>query len=261
MRGNSGLRLLLPCLLVCAVMACLVVRGADAEIVTFSGTISYDGSYAADTLYVAVMDTSTAGGEPDFIATGAWAVGPAPFSQPFELQFDNALMTGPVIVAAALDLDGGGLGATGPGDIVGWYASTPDPALVPTTASRSDLDFFLPKAEIRGTVTFAPDQFMCFISATPSTDCHGDHFAPMPEPDATGPYAILGLYAGTYCVEAEGASMSSGWLRICHGDPQCIEPTTVTLTESQVATGVDLDFSVVAADERTTWGAAKSAYR
>jgi len=260
MRDNPRLRCLLPCLLLCAVMACLVVRGADAEVVTFSGTITYDGSYAADTLYVAVMDTSTAGEDPNFIATGAWAVGPAPFSQPFTLTFDNAAAPN-VIVAAALDVDGGGLAATGSGDIVGWYASTPDPALVPTSASRADLDFFLPRAEIRGTVTFAPDQVACYVSATPSADCQGDHFAPMPEPDASGPYVILGLYAGTYCVGGEGFSTSFGWLEVCYGDPQCVSPTLVTVTGTQVVSGVDLDFSVVAADERTTWGAVKSAYR
>jgi hypothetical protein len=261
MRGNRFLRLFLPCLLLSLAMACLVVRSTPAAIVSFSGTVTYDGSYAADSLYVAVMDTNTAGSEPSFIGMSALAVGPPPFSQPFEISFDNALATGPLVVAAALDLDGGGIATINSNDIVGWYASAPDPTLISPATSHSGIDFSLPKAEIRGAVTFGPDQLIASINALTGEDCQGYTFHSQLEMDATGPYTILGLYPGTYCVNGGGLSMSLGWFSVCYGDPLCTSPTFVTLTESQIVTGVDLDYSAITPTESTTWGTVKGAYR
>ena len=261
MRGNHILRLFLPCLLLSTAMACLVVRGTTAAVVSFSGTVTYSGSYAADTLFVAVMDTNTVSSEPTFLVMGAIPVGPPPFSQPFDVSFDNALATGPLIVAAALDVDGGGSQTIGGGDIVGWYASTPDPALISPATSLTGIDFSLPLAEIHGTVTFGPDQTSASVNAKSNGNCQSDSFQPMLSLGSTGPYAMLGLYAGTYCIRGDGQSTSLGWISICYGDPLCASSTPVTLTTSQVVSGVDLDFSIIAPNEQTTWGAVKSAYR
>lgn len=261
MRGNPILRFVLPCLLIAVAMACLVVRGVNAAIVSFSGTVTYSGAYAADTLYVAVLDTNTAGGEPNFLGSGAYAVGPPPYSQPFNVSFDNAAAAGPLIMAAALDLDGGGLATIAGGDLVGWYAGSPDPQLVSPATSHSGLDFALPRAEIRGTVTFGPDQLSAWISAKPNADCQGGTFQPMLTMSSGGAYTILGLYPGTYCVQGEGMSMSLGWFSICYGDPHCASPTLVTVTATQVVTGVDLDYSVITPNEVTAWGTLKGAYR
>ncbi len=261
MRGNHIHRLFVSCLLVSTAMACLVIRGADAEVVSFSGTVTYTGSYAADTLYVAVMDTNTAGGEPNFLVAGAFPVSPPPFSQPFNLSFDNALLGGDLIVAAALDVDGGGLESISGGDVVGWYASTPDPTLISATTSQTGLDFSLPLAEIQGTVTFGPGQTDASVRAMPNSDCTGGSFSPQLEMSSEGAYILPGLYAGTYCIRGEGQNQSVGWISVCHGDPLCATPTLVTLTASQVVTGVDLDFSLVQPNETASWGTVKSTYR
>lgn len=261
MRGNHFLRLFLPCLLVCTVMASFIVQGAGAEIVTFSGTVTYTGSHMADTLFVVVVDTTGSGEYPEFLAIGAFAVGAPPYSQPFNLSFDNALATGPLIMAAALDIDGGGVQNIGAGDLVGWYENTQDPVLLPSTASQANLDFYLPLAEIHGTVTFVPDQLGAYISPVPGLDCEGDHFQPTPDLDAPGPYIILGLYPGTYCVHGKGFTSALDFLEVCYGDPDCASPTLLTVTGAEIFTDVDLDFTTVAADEPISWGAVKSAYR
>jgi hypothetical protein len=261
MRANQFLHRIVPCLLLSTAMACLVFRGATAEVVSFSGTVSYTGSYAADTLYVAIMDTNTVGDEPTFITAGAFPLGLPPFDQAFELSFDNALATGPLVVAAALDVDGGGLQSIAGGDIVGWYGSAPDPALVSPTASHADIDFWLPLAEIKGTVTFGPDQISASVNASPDANCQGASFQPKLDMGSEGAYTILGLYPGTYCIRGEGQSASIGWISICYGDRFCASPTLVSVTTSQVVTGVDLDFSVITPNEETSWGTVKSSYR
>jgi hypothetical protein len=261
MRGNHILRLFVSCLVLSTAMACLVIRGADAEVVTFSGTVTYGGSYAADTLYVAVLDTNTAGGEPNFLAAEAIPVGTPPYSQPFSVSFDNASAIGPLVVAGALDVDGGGLATISGGDIVGWYASTPDPTLVPPTSSQTGIDFALPLAEIRGTVTFGPGQTYASVNAVPHSTCDGGSFAPQLEMSSEGAYVLPGLYAGTYCIRAHGQNESIGWISVCHGDPLCVDATFVTLTTSQAVIGVDLDFSAVQPNETASWGSVKSTYR
>ena len=261
MRGNHILFLFFSSLMLSAAIVCLVVPGADAEIISFSGTVTYNGSYAADTLYVAVIDTNSVGDEPTFLATEALAVGAPPYNRFFDVSFDNTLATGSLVVAAALDVDGGGLQAIGAGDVVGWYASTPDPMLISPAASLSGIDFSLPLAELHGTLTFGPDQTNAFLNAVTSANCQGGSFQPQTEVASSGPYAIIGLYPGTYCIHGGGPSASLGWLTICYGDPLCLDPTLVTLTESQVLNGVDLDFSVIAPTEQAAWGTVKSAYR
>ena len=261
MRGNHILRLFVPCLLLSTAMACLVIRGADAEVVSFSGTVTYSGSFAADTLYVAVLDTNTAGGEPNFLAAGAYPVGSPPFSQPFSLSFDNTLTNGSLVVAGALDVDGGGLQSISGGDIVGWYASTPDPTLVSPATSQTGIDFDMPLAQIHGSVTFGSEQTYAAINAVPGSSCEGGSFSPQLEMSSAGAYVLPGLYAGTYCIRAHGQNASIGWFSVCHGDPLCANPTFVTLTTSQVVTGVDLDFSLAQPNETASWGTVKSTYR
>lgn len=261
MRGNHPTVLVLSALMLAAALPILGVAEAEAGLITFSGTVSYSGAYAADTLYVAVLDTNTAGQEPTFIVVGAYPVGAPPYSQPFEVTFDNAMATGPLIVAAALDVDGGGLATIGGGDVIGWYSGTPNPSLVSAAASLSGLDFAMPRAEIRGTVTFGPDQSSAYVGANVNPDCQGDSFQPQVQMGAEGAYAMLGLYPGTYCVHGGGVSASIGWIGVCYGDPTCAAPTLVTLTTSQVVNGVDLDFSVITPNEPVSWGALKSAYR
>lgn len=261
MRGNHPNVLVLSALMLSAALPILGVTAADAGIITFSGTVTYEGAYAADTLFVAVLDTNTVGQDPTFIVAGAYPVGPPPYSQPFEVSFDNAMATGPLILAAALDLDGGGLQAIDGGDIVGWYGSTANPALVSEAASQSGLDFFLPRAEIHGTITFGPDQSNAYVGANVSAECQGDSFQPQVQMVAGGAYAMRGIYPGTYCIRGSGMSASIGWISVCYGDATCTTPTLVTLTTSQVVNGVDLDFSVITPNESVSWGAVKSAYR
>lgn len=233
--------------------------GARAATVTFSGTVSYQGSYSGDTLYVGVLDTTGVGGDVTLLAIQAFPMGPPPFSQPYSLDFDNTGVGSMLLVAAFLDVDGGGLDAISGVDVFGWYASTPEPTGISSASSQSGIDFELPRAEIHGTITFDSIQTQARPNISP-TNCQMDGFRPTEWVTSGGPYSIIGIYAGTYCVSADG-SPTSGPMHICYGDVTCANPTLITLSATQVVTGVDLDFSGGAPVEALTWGRIKARYR
>jgi hypothetical protein len=72
----------------------------------------------------------------------------------------------------------------------------------------------------------------------------------------TGPYALLGLYAGSYFVMASGGPFGE----ICYGDPTCSAPTILTLSNGQILTGIDLTFSTSEVAPES-WGSIKTLYR
>lgn len=231
---------------------------AQAASVTFSGTVTYQGSYSGDTLYVAVIDTTTGNDNVNILGLQAFTPGSPPFSQPYSITFDNTGLSSDVLVASFLDVNGGGLSAVDGVDIFGWYAGTPSPTGVSPSATHSGLDFDLPRAEIHGTITFEAGQTQARLNVSPG-DCFSEGFRPTEWTMTPGPYAINGIYPGTYCVSADG-SPTSGPSHICFGDPTCASPTLITLTATQVMTGVDLDFSASAPVERLTWGRIKALY-
>jgi hypothetical protein len=226
----------------------------SATPVTFSGTITYQGSYSADTLYTAVLDTS---GTPDVnvLDSQAIPVGFAPYNQPYSLTFDNATAGPSLFVAALLDVNGNGLS-----DVFGWYAGAASPVGVSPATSHSGLDFALPRAEIHGTLTLTPGLSFARVDVSGDLSCTMEGFRPRPFFTTSGSYEIVGIYPGTYCVSADGYGFS-GDLHVCYGDAKCVSPTPVTLTATQVQTGVDLDFSALSPVESTTWGRVKSLYR
>jgi hypothetical protein len=231
---------------------------AGAVTITFSGTVSYQGSYSGDSLFVAVLDT-TGVEDVDILALESFPVGPPPFNQPYSLDFDNTGVGAMLIVASFLDVDGGGVDSLSGADVLGWYSGGPSPAGVSSSTSQAGLDFDLPRAEIHGTVTFAAGQTQANVEVSDDPACVTDGFRPTVELSGSGPYSIIGVYAGTYCVAAEGFG-SSGFLELCFGDPFCVTPTPVTLTATEVRMGVDLDFTTIVPTERTTWGRIKSRY-
>jgi hypothetical protein len=245
-------------LVVALAAAAASAPGANASIVTFTGSISYNGAYSGDTLYVAVIDTTQAQ-DVVFLDLKAYAVGSPPLNQPYSLSFDNATAPAEVIVAALLDVDGGGVDTVGQGDILGWYASAAVPTGVSSATSQSGLDFSLPEAEIEGTVTLAPGQAYAYIIV--AQDCGGGGFSrPSVEVTVSGSYAIRGLYAGTWCVFAYGFIPPFTFAGVCYGDPTCANPTPVTLTSTEVKTGVDLDFTAYVPTPNMTWGKLKAKY-
>lgn len=241
--------------LLAGVAAFLVPLTGQAETVTFSGTVSYEGTHSGDSLYVAVLDTAVAE-DVDILAIESFAVGAPPFDQPYSLDFDNDGVGAMVLVASFLDVDGGGLGDVSGADVFGWYAGTAMPTAVSVATSQSGLDFDLPLAEIRGTVTFAPDQDEASLELPNAPDCTNEGLRPRTVIQTAGSYAIVGIYAGSFCVRAEGSHLGMP-LELCFGDPTCTDPTVITLGEAEVRTGVDIDFNAVPA-ERVTWGRIKS---
>jgi hypothetical protein len=163
------------------------------------------------------------------------------------------------MVASFLDVDGGGVDTVSGSDVFGWYAGGPGPALVSSVASQSGLDFALPLAEIRGTITFASEQNDARVEVFESASCAGFRLRPETFATGPGPYAVIGVYPGTFCVSASGY-FSSGFFRVCHGDPSCGSPTFVTVSGAEVITGVDLDFSGIVPVQATTWGRVKARY-
>jgi hypothetical protein len=131
---------------------------------------------------------------------------------------------------------------------------------VSTATSQSGLDFDLPRAEIRGTITLAPTQFDARVDVSTDATCVVEGFRPQPHVSTSGPYAIVGIYAGTYCVSGDGND-DHGSLLVCYGDPTCASPTLITLTSTEVRTGVDLDFSAVSPIDPSSWGRIKTLYR
>jgi hypothetical protein len=230
---------------------------AAADTITFQGTVSYQGSYSGDTLYVAVLDTM---GTEDvtLLALETYEPGPPPFDQSYSLSFDNTGLTTDLLIASFLDVDGGGVDSLGTADVFGWYAGGTRPAGVSPASSATGLDFDLPRAEIHGTLTFDSGQTQARVNLSPD-DCMTEGFRPFEWTGTPGPYDIIGVYPGTYCVNAVGGSMGSNY-QVCYGDATCSNPTLITLSETQVVTGVDLDFSAGAPVERTTWGGIKARY-
>jgi len=227
--------------------------------VTFSGTVTYQGTHSGDTLFVAALDT-TGVKDVTLLDLQAIAVGPSPFSQPYSLAFDNAGVAETLLVASFLDLDGGGVDSVGGLDVFGWYAGGATPMGIPSASSQSGLDFALPLAEIHGTLTLTETQTEARIDVTGDPTCAMEGFRPRPFLTVSGPYEIIGIYAGTYCVSATGQDVS-GPLRLCYGDPTCASPTLITLGADEVRTGVDLDFTTVSPVEAASWGGVKALYR
>jgi hypothetical protein len=239
-------------------LVCLIPVLANGAPITLSGIVTYDGPYDGDTLYVALLDTSLSDDGP--FVTVAYDVGNSPVSQSFTFNLDNALIPPVVWVASLLDVDGGGVDSIGVADVVGWYDGNPIPVEVSTATSHSGLDFALPTAEIHGAVTFAPVQAGAEIVAMPYPRCGLRGLArPSVELSASGPYSIIGVYAGVYCVQAYGWG-GPVQNRVCFGDFTCVDPTSITLGEGEAMHGVNLSFVNPAPVERSTWGTLKSRY-
>jgi hypothetical protein len=233
--------------------------GATATPATFSGTVSYNGTYSGDTLFVAVLDT-TGTEDVTILDLKAYPAGPPPIAQPYSLTFDNAGLTAPILVASFLDVDGGGVDSIGGLDVFGWYGEESGPAGVAPDSSQSGLNFALPRAEIHGTVTFATHQFDARVDASVDPSCAMEGFRPQVDVASSGTYSMIGLYAGTYCVNASG-STPGGQIEVCYGDPTCASPGPVTLGATEVRTGVDLDFSLLTPVDPVNWGRLKTLYR
>ena len=235
-------------------LAMLTASPAAAATVGFSGTVTYMGSYTADSLYVAVVDTAG----PRTIGYQALPAGTPPLSIPFSIHFDNAGRIAPVLLAAFLDVDHSGFAADSldravtNGDVLGWYDGNPDPAFLDVGVSRIALDFALPTAEIHGNIVFATGQTSADIEAF---SIPNDWSRPALKIHSPGPYAIIGLYAGSWGVHGAGP-----YGDLCYGDPACSSPTVVNLAAGEVRTGIDLDFRVTAVVP-TSWGRIKELYR
>ena len=242
---------------IAGVLAAFPVGGA-ADTITFSGMVSYQGAYSGDTLYVAVLDTS---GVEDvtILDLQAHSVGAPPFDQPYSLEFDNSAAGPLLFVVSFLAVDGGGVGGDlGEADVFGWYNGGVSPAQISSASSQGGLDFQLPRAEIHGTLTLAPGQGEVRPDLSNDPLCATEGFRPPGQYSVSGPYAFIGIYPGTFCVYARGSSPME--VRTCYGDPTCANPTLITLTETEVRTGVDLDFTDVVPARPLTWGEVKSRY-
>jgi len=236
-----------------------VATPALAEVVTMSGTIHYDGPYSG-TLYVAAIDTTQADSA-QFLGLQSYSPGSPPFDQPYSVSFDNATAPTDVIIAALLDVDGGGVDTVGQGDIIGWYNSEPIPTKVSTSSSHNGLHFDLPQAEVHGTVTFAPSQTGAIVVLATSCSDEGAWGRPGIQLSESGTYSLKGIYAGTWCGLAIGTlSVPPFFNALCFGDPTCVNPTPITLTTTEVRTGIDFDFSGNVRVGNTTWGHLKSKY-
>lgn len=233
----------------------LTAAPAPAATITLSGTVSYDGSSVGDTLYVAVLDT-TGVEDVTLLDVEAIAVGTPPFAQPYSLQFDNAGVAAELIIASFLDVDGGGVADIQAVDVFGWYDGQQLPQSVSSASSQAGLDFALPTAELRGEIAFGAGQSEARINLAPGSDCLVEGFRPGGEFTSPGAYTIVGIYAGTYCLSAEGSG-SFGYTRVCYQDPGCDSPVLIDIDEGEVVTGADLDFSAVGTAQQS-WGTLKS---
>ncbi len=242
-------------LLLCAASA------APATPVVFTGTVSYSGSHAADSIYVVVIDEST----DVLLAIDRIAAGTPPYGRAFSLSFDNAGVGPDVGLLALIDRDGSGFDwAVGtnnpaadpltPGDVLGWYAGQQDLVVLSPASSQTGLDFAMPTGEIHGTVTLVSGQTNPFILVTTQVggDVAGEAEVAVL---ASGPYQVVGVYPGTWLVQ--GISDQGD---ICFGDPTCATPTFITLGLGEVRTGIDIDFSPLPV-EAESWGSVKSLYR
>jgi hypothetical protein len=249
---------LLRMVLLLTLLASAAAPLAHASTVTITGSVSYSGPYQGDTLYVAVLDTNQTGHD-QFLDLKAYSVGAPPLNQAYSLSFDNTSAPSEVIVAALLDVDGGGADSVSANDILGWYASTATPTALASSTSHSNIDFSLPEGEIQGMLTFAPGQTYAYIVVSQS--CSGGVFSrPAAEFTHTGPYAMRGVYPGLWCVFAFGFIPPFTFTAICYGDPTCENPTLLSITGSETLTNIDLDFSGNVPAGNTTWGRLKSKY-
>ena len=241
------------------IFAAGIVTSAQAETVTLTGTIHYEGPYEG-TLYVAAVDTTEAD-TTQFLDLQPYTPGSPPFDQAYSLSFDNATAPSEILVVALLDVDGSGTDSVGQGDILGWYDGNPEPTPVSTASSHNGLHFDLPQAEIHGTVTFAPGQTRASVIA--ATSCSGEGAWGRPGVDFTesGTYSMKGIYAGTWCVLAYGLLPTPPFFVVaCFGDPTCANPTPISLEATEIRTGVDFDFSGNVRVASTTWGRLKAQY-
>lgn len=242
-----------------AAAAMLWASGAAAETITFSGSVAYTSRLdPAHTLYVAVLDTSGAGGA-TVLARKAYQVVTVPIALRYSLDFDNTGVSPMVAVVGLADVDGGGPGTVSSADVFGWYSSGTSPTFVSSTVSREDLDFVLPWSEIRGTLKFAIGQTEARVQLSPDPWCLVEGFRPTATFTGEGEYRIAGVYEGTYCVRAEGAGIESH-ASICYGDPTCADPTPVTVGPATINPGIDLDFTSAVPVLHITWGLLKSRY-
>lgn len=240
-------------------LASLIHVAANGAPITLSGTVEYYGPYNGDSLYVAVIDT--AGPDKGLYSVLAFDVGNSPLAQPYAFNLDSASAPPRIWIAALLDVDGGGVDSVGALDVVGWYGSFPVPVELSTDSPQSGLDFTLPTAEIHGEVTFVAGQSGAEIQATPHDDCGLQRLSrPSVELSGSGPYSLIGLYAGTYCVRADGWGSGPVPDTVCYGDFSCANSWLITLADGQVVTQVDLSFLDPAPVERSTWGLLKSRY-
>lgn len=259
MRVSTGTMLGRALILIPVAAGTLWGAGATADTVTFTGTVSYAGSYSGDSLYVAVLDTA---GVEDvtILAIHAYAVGSPPFSQPYSLDFESATASPLVTVAALLDVDGGGTASVSGADIFGWLGADMTPAYISSASSQNLLDVLLPVSEIHGNLTFAPGQTAARVNiTTPITGCLNEGFRPSDPFTTEGAYAIVGVYEGVYCINGQGTT-PGGNIVTCYNDPSCTHETYVEVRVGDILTGIDLDFSATVPVERTTWGLLKSRY-
>jgi hypothetical protein len=250
-------------------VACAFVLGAvsvgNAATVTFSGTVSYTGSYVADTLYCAVMDTTGMGGGggraggPTLLAYQALPIGSAPFAVPFSLDLDNAGLTSGLWLACLLDVDHTGFvpdslnNVVTTADLVGWYDGHSEPVLVDPSTSHAGLDYSLGTGEIRGNIVFAVGQSDAEVRGLSVPNGWNAENIRL---TGSGPYALLGTYAGSYVVTTYGGPFG----QLCWGDPTCVAPTILTLSDGQIVTGIDFTYSTSPV-EAETWGRVKTRYR
>lgn len=259
MRLGNAVTLGRALVLALAVAAMFGAAGTEAATVTVTGTVSYAGDYSGDTLYVAVLDT-TGVEDVTLLDLQAYPVSAPPFGQPYSLSYDNTGVGPLVMVVALLDVDGDGTNSVSGADIFGWYGEAPEPAGISSATSNTDIDFFLPLAEIHGTLTFAPGQTEARVNiTTPVTGCLNGGFRPNDPFTSDGAYAVIGIYEGEYCISAEG-NTSNGYTVVCYGDPSCATENYVSVGIGDIVSGIDFDFSATVPVERTTWGLIKSHY-
>jgi hypothetical protein len=252
-------------LLVAVMAAILTVAGsawfpaeAGAATITFSGTVSYTGSYTGDSLYVGVLDT-TGVEEVNVLTLQVFDPGAPPFNQSFSLSFDNTGVGSNLLVVALFDRDGDGTNSVSGADIFGWYNGSSMPAAVSSSSSHSGLDFALPLAEVHGNLTFASGQTEARVELSTAANCLMDSFRPSDPFLSPGAYAIIGVYPGTYCIHSEGGG-TNGYAFLCYGDATCASPTLVTIGATDIKNNIDFDFAAVVPVVKTTWGLLKSRY-